>query len=439
MTNQTDRKLRLSEEIARTTRGSGKPYEIRDRGGKQSQPNLLLRVQPSGAKAYYFQAGRGRRILLGKPPLMTLAQARMAAASAAGRSADGVDVVAEVRNERVTLGDFIEGDWWKYAEDRIASADRIKVVLLHSFADLLGHPMAQIGKPELEQWRKNRNHRTKTDGAPRKPVALETMRRELTYLRAVVNYGVASGTISTHKVGDFLLTATLADKHTDQKLRWLTIEEEARLRQALEAREQTVRAYQATVNAARQRRGLEPPPTPHPDAYADHIKPLVLLAMLTGLRRGDLFDLQWDQVDLNLGQIRRVIGKTSHARRKRGKPVTLTTLPLAPEALQILKTLRDHKGTSHLVFPSPVSGTRLDNIANAWEHLMRDASIERFRFHDLRHTFASRLVQAGVDLNTVRELMTHTDIKMTLVYAHLSPDHKAAALAKTFPLNMTAE
>jgi len=141
VTNQTDRKLRLSEEIARTTRGSDKPYEIRDRGGKQSQPNLLLRVQPSGAKAYYFQAGRGRRILLGRPPLMTLAQARMAAASAAGRSADGVDVVAEVRNERVTLGDFIEGDWWKYAEDRIASADRIKVVLLHSFADLLAHPM----------------------------------------------------------------------------------------------------------------------------------------------------------------------------------------------------------------------------------------------------------------------------------------------------------
>ena len=81
------------------------------------------------------------------------------------------------------------------------------------------------------------------------------------------------------------------------------------------------------------------------------------------------------------------------------------------------------------VFPG-AEGARLEDIKKGWAPLVKAAKVEAFTFHDLRHTFASKLVMAGVDLNTVRELLGHADLKMTLRYAHLAPEHKAAAVAK---------
>ncbi len=81
------------------------------------------------------------------------------------------------------------------------------------------------------------------------------------------------------------------------------------------------------------------------------------------------------------------------------------------------------------MFPG-AEGERLEDIKGAWLPLVKAAKVQAFTFHDLRHTFASKLVMAGVDLNTVRELLGHSDLKMTLRYAHLAPEHKAAAVAK---------
>ena len=80
------------------------------------------------------------------------------------------------------------------------------------------------------------------------------------------------------------------------------------------------------------------------------------------------------------------------------------------------------------VFGGADSSTPLVAIKKAWAGVPKAAKVSNCRFHDLRHTFASKLVMAGVDLKTVRELLGHKSIAMTLRYAHLAPEHKAAAV-----------
>lgn len=99
-------------------------------------------------------------------------------------------------------------------------------------------------------------------------------------------------------------------------------------------------------------------------------------------------------------------------------------------ALQCLNDWQSQSKGDGLVFPNHQTGTRFDNVKKSWASVLKAAEIKNFRWHDMRHHFASKLVMAGVDLNTVRELLGHADIKMTLRYAHLAPEHKANAVAK---------
>lgn len=86
-------------------------------------------------------------------------------------------------------------------------------------------------------------------------------------------------------------------------------------------------------------------------------------------------------------------------------------------------------GHDALVFPGP-TGKRMTRIDTSWESLMKLAEIGNFRLHDCRHHFASKLVQAGVDLYTVKELLGHSEIAMTERYAHLAPDNLRVAVEK---------
>ncbi len=150
----------------------------------------------------------------------------------------------------------------------------------------------------------------------------------------------------------------------------------------------------------------------------------MLVSINTGLRQGEAFELTWRHVDLERA-ILTVVGTTA-------KSGTTRHIPLNAEALAALRGWRAQAvatAPDDRVFPAR-DGARLDNVHNAWAGLLKTAGITGFRWHDLRHHFASRLVMCGVDLNTVRELLGHSSYSMTIRYAHLAPEHRAAAVAR---------
>ena len=144
----------------------------------------------------------------------------------------------------------------------------------------------------------------------------------------------------------------------------------------------------------------------------------------TGLRRGEVLQLEWKDVDLE-GKwitVSGAIAKNGQTRR----------MPLNAEAVAILQAwrqFRSRRATAVLVFPGS-DGGGLQRIDKARRALTEIAGIGNFRFHDLRRHFASRLVQSGIDLNTVRELLGHADITMVLRYTHMSPDRLAMAVER---------
>jgi integrase len=223
----------------------------------------------------------------------------------------------------------------------------------------------------------------------RKHVAPATVNRELAFLRRVFNAAIASRLVDSNPVLSRRKGGAFT-KENNQRIRQLALEEEASL-----ARE-----------------------IPDPVDWAK-----VVVALHTGLRRGEQFRLRWSEhVDFTTGIV-------TFADSKSGEP---RHVPMNDTVRALLRALPSRL-KSPWVFPSETGETPLDaqNFVNrVFLPALRRAKIGDFHWHDLRHTFASRLVMAGVDLRTVQELLGHKTLVMTLRYAHLSPEHQLEAVQR---------
>jgi integrase len=215
------------------------------------------------------------------------------------------------------------------------------------------------------------------DGQPL-PLSTAAVNRELALLRHLLR-------LAHEEWGALAAVPRIRlEKEPQGRLRWLTPEEASRL-------------------LAKCREAKKP-------ALAD----LVEFCLFTGLRQAEALELTWERVDRSRGVV--LLELTKSGRRRE--------VPLNSEADAVL--VRRSPKASELVFGTSSSYA----FRSSWEKAVTAAKIEDFRFHDLRHTFASWAVQRGATLQEVKDLLGHSSLAMVMRYAHLSPEHLRKAVGR---------
>ncbi len=391
---------KFTERSVKQAKPKSRRYTLRD----ISRPGLLLRVSPTGAKNWYAELDRGTARVIGNAKIMPLTQAwdkcvEMKAAHIKGETPE------KRRAGKPTLKAFIEGDYKDYAEANLAVGDQDVKRMLVACKSLLKKRLDKITEFDVEKWKRSRL-------AEVKPV---TVKRDLAKLKSALNLAVRWGTLQTNPAKK--VTIKVPKEHV---VRYLADEERKRLFAAMAKRDRKLQAARDSANEWRTVRGQSQLPTL--TAFGDHLTPLVTLVLNTGLRKSEALTLEWGDIQLQGAPVLTVRAAATKAKKMRH-------VPLNRDAVDVLRKWKGQGSGEGPVFPHPETGLPIRDIKTAWLHLLKDAKIENFRFHDLRHDFASRLVMGGVDLYRVKELLGHGTITMTERYAHLAPAALSEAVA----------
>ena len=433
----------LTDNFVRDLKPEAKPYEFFDKACR----GLVLRVQPSGAKLWYlvtytpaasgtrkryrFPVGSFPALHLLKHLPRTLSERQGDVRSVANQlRAKSLEIdlrdekrqaIAETKREKVMiLCDFLDTHYKTYIEQEHKSDTASELRdFKTAFKDLLDKRIDRLTHMDFRRWQSRHNTR----------LAPSTIHRRLGAMGGCLTLAISYGLIDKHPLQAAMRkrseTAFKMTRPRQKRVRFLNTDEETSLRDALTTRDkeehERKRNEQRNVYGHLKVVSMD-------ELYADHVHPMVLLAMNTGLRRGALLGLEWQDVNFHSGNVT--------VREELNKSGEVQHIPLNTEAMAVMKKWHRQsasKNNHRLVFPHPATGKRMTDIRTSWAGLMKRASIEGFRFHDLRHHFASRLVMEGHSLYDVQELLGHSSPMMTQRYAHLAPSHLRSAVDSLCP------
>jgi integrase len=253
-------------------------------------------------------------------------------------------------------------------------------------------------------------------------LAPKTVRQTLTFLQSVFEHAIERGWVRDNPVRRAVRPGRRRRGDVNPDLGFLTLED-------LEAVLRAIPDGVITRTPAPSRRGRSgPAPPPPPDVLGPVLRVLILTAAMTGLRQSELLGLRWRDVDWAAQRIRvrNAFVRGEHSSEGKSDLSTRRSVPLADRLVGELDHWSQHTEYADddaLVFAHPQLGTPLDSskVSRRFKAACRDAGVKEIRFHDLRHTFATRLAASGQPLRTIQEFLGHADLKTTQIYAHYAP------------------
>jgi integrase len=340
-----------------------------------SQRGLMLEVRASGGKTYYQRYtddhGRERQFKIGPADAITLEQARRRARTILAHAVLGDDPQARRRELRATpaIAAFVAERYLPHAKSYKRSWQTDETMLRIHILPAIGHLAAdEVTTEAISELLENMRAAGYSSG---------TTNRALVLVRYLYNLG-RKWKVPGMSQNPTLGLSTAPDVQRD---RFLTPEETQRLIAAIEADENRT--------AAR----------------------AILLLLLTGARRNEITQAKWDYVNW---QKRTLLVPLS----KSGKP---RAIALNAQAIELLRSIPRHEGNPY-IFPSEITGRPSASLYFPWDRIRERAGLYSVRLHDLRHSYASFLVNQGVSLYVVQGLLGHAHARTTQRYAHLAQD-----------------
>ncbi len=338
-------------------------------------PGLQLEVRATGKCTYYQRyrdkSGRLRQVRIGPTDSVTLDAARQRGRYIRSQTVLGLDPAAEADKLKnaVTFQEFIADRYLPYIKLHKKSWRHDEKVINYYLFKIWGsQKMNDISNRDIEQFQSILIKKGKKAGTVNRHISLV---KYIFSLAAKWECIDVNPTVNVTKVPDNSVVG-----------KYLSGDELYHLFMALEKSKSSV------------------------------VSDIIAFLIYTGARKSEATHARWADIDLVKGiwTIPAYISKSGKSRH----------VPLSKPALEMLKERR--KSCLTYVFPSPRTGKPLVHIQFTWEKIREAANLPDLRIHDLRHNFASMLINCGRSLYEVQKLLGHTDAKMTQRYAHLTPD-----------------
>lgn len=266
-----------------------------------------------------------------------------------------------------------------------------------------------------------------------KGLSQKSVRNMLGFLHGVFEHGIDRGWLRENPV-------RRAEKPrrgrsgTNPDIQFLTVEE-------LDAVIRAIPDEAVIRKPAPTRQGRSgPAPPPSPDVLGPVLRVVILTAAMTGLRQSELLGLRWRDVDWAAQRIRvrNTFVRGEHSSEGKSDLSTRRSVPMADRLageLDRWSKRTEYRSDGDLVFAHPQTGHPLDRskVSKRFKAACRAAGVREVKFHDLRHTFATRLAASGQPLRTIQEFLGHADSKTTQIYAHYAPsEHEVRMVNEAF-------